>query len=259
MQSRAVNKWQKSLLRPLTPKSSSILNHKPVFIIFFISHLIAALYSPIQDCDEVYNYWEPTHFLNHGYGLQTWEYSPQYGIRSWAYILPHAFAISVAKRLLPVLGSISTGDDGSKINTKPSEFIFLRITLGAVCALCETRLFDVLARMINARVAWLFLLVCASSTGFFHASVAYLPSSFAMYTTMLGMAAFIDHEKDECAATAEGIFGFSVGGILGWPFAYVIAVPFVVERLITILFARQRHTLLASLFKGAISSFVVLV
>lgn len=249
---------RKEVSKTPSPQPSSILTYKPIFLIFFISHLLAALYSPIQDCDEVYNYWEPTHFLNHGYGLQTWEYSPQYGIRSWAYILPHAFIIGVAKRLLPMFGSIVTGD-GSMVNTKPSEFIILRITLGAVCALCERRLFDVLARVLNIRVAWLFLLVCVSSTGFFHASVAYLPSSFAMYTTMLGMAAFMDHDKNEYAATAEGIFGFSIGGILGWPFAYALAVPYVVERLISMLFARQYRAMLVSLFNGALSSFVVLV
>jgi hypothetical protein len=35
--------------------------------------LIAASLSPIHDCDEVYNYYEPLHFIMHGSGLQTWE------------------------------------------------------------------------------------------------------------------------------------------------------------------------------------------
>lgn len=64
------------------------------------------MYSNIDDCDEgqlgltypmfstyiyslVYNFWEPLHFLDQGYGFQTWEVSPQYAIRSWAYILLH--------------------------------------------------------------------------------------------------------------------------------------------------------------------------
>lgn len=33
----------------------------------------AALYL-VHDCDEVYNYWEPLHFLLKGTGMQTWEY-----------------------------------------------------------------------------------------------------------------------------------------------------------------------------------------
>jgi alpha-1,2-mannosyltransferase len=41
----------------------------------------------------VYNYWEPTHYLVHGSGFQTWEYSPAYAIRSWAYIGIHGLVI----------------------------------------------------------------------------------------------------------------------------------------------------------------------
>jgi hypothetical protein len=34
----------------------------------------------------VYNYWEPLHFLLYGKGFQTWEYAPEYAIRSYAYV-----------------------------------------------------------------------------------------------------------------------------------------------------------------------------
>ena len=60
------------------------------------------MYSNISDCDEgtwsgkfivirtqskqVYNFWEPLHYLDRGYGFQTWEVAPQFAIRSWAYI-----------------------------------------------------------------------------------------------------------------------------------------------------------------------------
>lgn len=36
--------------------------------------VISALYNYISDCDEVYNYWEPMHFMQYRRGLQTWEY-----------------------------------------------------------------------------------------------------------------------------------------------------------------------------------------
>lgn len=41
-------------------------------------------------CCPVYNYWEPLHFILYGDGFRTWEYSPIYAIRSWAYLLLHA-------------------------------------------------------------------------------------------------------------------------------------------------------------------------
>ena len=65
------------------------------FYILLFPNLLAALFAPIQDCDEVFNYWEPTHYLRHGFGLQTWEYSPEFAIRSWFYIVVHAIVIGV--------------------------------------------------------------------------------------------------------------------------------------------------------------------
>ena len=36
--------------------------------------LVYARYNLIHDCDEVFNFWEPLHYLLYGYGKQTWEY-----------------------------------------------------------------------------------------------------------------------------------------------------------------------------------------
>lgn len=51
-----------------------------------------------------------------------------------------------------------------------------------------------------------------------------------MYTTMLGMAAFMDWRGG--LKTALGIFYFAVGGVLGWPFAIALSAPFLLEELI---------------------------
>src|SRR5437667_10437290 len=98
-----------------------------VFYLCLLSNTLAASLAPIQDCDEVFNYWEPTHYLDHGYGLQTWEYSPQYSIRSWLYIAFHA-----------IIGKASAVVS----RTKAAEFYFIRLGLAFLCAACETRLFS---------------------------------------------------------------------------------------------------------------------
>ncbi len=36
--------------------------------------MYGALMTPISDCDETFNYWEPLHQLMYGRGQQTWEY-----------------------------------------------------------------------------------------------------------------------------------------------------------------------------------------
>jgi alpha-1,2-mannosyltransferase len=54
----------------------------------------------IDDTDETYGYWEPLHYLLYKVGMQTWEYSPQYGIRSYAFILPSYLCSSFLQHYL---------------------------------------------------------------------------------------------------------------------------------------------------------------
>ncbi|KFM77071.1 Alpha-1,2-mannosyltransferase ALG9, partial [Stegodyphus mimosarum] len=60
------------------------------FKVLLSARLCAAVWSNISDCDEAFNYWEPMHYLLYGEGFQTWEYSPLYAIRSYAYLWLHA-------------------------------------------------------------------------------------------------------------------------------------------------------------------------
>lgn len=213
------------------------------FQIFLVANSIAAIFSPIQDCDEVFNYWEPTHYLNHGYGLQTWEYSPEYAIRSWAYSSLHAGVIWLT-RLLP-------------FSTKTSEFYLLRLVLGLVCALCETRFYSIISKTINPRVAIFFLMIMLFSPGLYHASAAYLPSTFAMYTTMLGSSAFMDWTNG--VKTARGIFWFALGSLLGWPFAGALIVPFIFEEVVQAFTKGDVLPCSKRILHGTVRALVVLV
>lgn len=83
------------------------------FRLILLIRFCAAMYTAISDCDEgeapsrslslalsgrvltsqsrvVFNYWDPLHYLVHGKGFQTWEYSPEFSIRSYFYLLIHA-------------------------------------------------------------------------------------------------------------------------------------------------------------------------
>ncbi|KAI0892661.1 glycosyltransferase family 22 protein [Annulohypoxylon nitens] len=217
------------------------------FYAFLIANFIAALYAPIQDCDETFNYWEPTHYLSHGYGLQTWEYSPDYSIRSWSYVGLHAI-IGNVRRLLPQ-------------STKVSEFYFIRYILAFVCSLCQVLLFRVISFTLNPRIGLFFLMVTIISPGNFHASTAYLPSSFAMYTTLLGTAAFMNWRGG--IKTSWGIWWFGVGGILGWPFASALCAPFLIEEaifaVVALLQDRQRFfEAVIRVSRGAVAALLLL-
>ncbi|CAG7979491.1 unnamed protein product [Penicillium salamii] len=183
--------------------------------IFLAANCLAAIFAPIQDCDEVFNFWEPAHYLQHGYGLQTWEYSPVYSIRSWLYVSLHA--------IVGKLGSMI-------VHSKTAEFYTIRLALAFVCSACQTRLYSAICRTLSPRIGLLFVMVVTFSPGMFHASTAFLPSTFTMYMSMLGLAAFLDWKNAQRAA--NGIIWFGLGTIVGWPFAGALIVPLLAEEVI---------------------------
>lgn len=213
-----------------------------VFYGFLLVNALAAAFAPVQDCDEVFNYWEPTHYLNRGSGLQTWEYSPEYSIRSWLYIVIHAII----------------GKFGTLLSSRTTaEFYFIRLALGAICATCETRLFSTICKTFNPRVGIMFGIVMVCSPGMFHASVAYLPSSFSMYTTMLGMAAFMDWRGG--LKTASGMMWFGIGAIVGWPFSGALILPLLAEDLALSSLTGDVSEIIYRLLDGVVRSLLVLV
>ena len=187
------------------------------FGLFGFVNLLAALYAPIQDCDETFNYWEPTHYLNHGYGFQTWEYSPEFALRSWLYIAMHAIPGKVVSLFL---------------RKGAYQFYAIRILLGVACAAAQTRLSNTISQTFGSRVAWIFQMIMLSSSGMFYASVAYLPSSFAMLTAMMGVSEFLNCQTG--LRTANGITWFGIGAIVGWPFSGALVLPLFLDELLSI-------------------------
>ncbi|RLL96768.1 hypothetical protein CFD26_102476 [Aspergillus turcosus] len=209
--------------------------------VFLISNFVAAALAPIQDCDEVFNFWEPAHYLGHGYGLQTWEYSPTYSIRSWLYVSAHA----VVGKIVSLFSS-----------NKTFEFYAIRFVLATICAACETRLYAAICRTLNPRIGLLFLIIVAFSPGMFHASASFLPSSFTMYTSMLGLASFLDWRGGQ--QTAQGIMWFGLGAIVGWPFAGALIIPLLLEEAAISFIAGSLGSLFLGIFKGIMGCFAIL-
>ena len=215
------------------------------FYWFFAAALVSAWFAPIQDCDETFNYWEPTHYLSHGYGLQTWEYSPDYAIRSWLYIAFHAIVGNV-RRLFPH-------------SNKVAEFYFVRFGLAFVCAITQTILFMVTSTTLNSRIGLFFLMATVASPGNFHASTAFLPSSFAMYLVTVGAAAFMNWRGG--LKTSQGIFWFAAAGVLGWPFAAALCAPFMFEELLLLIFGDKTAIWegFVRIGRGVVSAMLLLV
>ena len=224
------------------PPSQSAIPSLVAFYAFLLANSLAAAFAPIQDCDEVFNYWEPTHYLNRGFGLQTWEYSPEFTIRSWLYIVIHAII----------------GKFGSLFSSRTNfEFYFIRLVLAMACAACQTKLFSVISTTFNPRMGVMFGMIMIFSPGMFHASVAYLPSSFSMYTTMMGTAAFMDWRGG--LKTGTGIMWFGIGAIVGWPFSGILIAPLLGEDLALSSITGDVGEIIWRLLDGIVRSLLFLV
>lgn len=107
-----------------TKSLRSSINFLPFynFIPLLLIRILSGIFNIISDCDETYNYWEPTSFLLTDYGMQTWEYSPEYGLRSYAYLLPQF-----------LFGKLLMTFNVSNIII----FYSIRIMLSLICFICE--------------------------------------------------------------------------------------------------------------------------
>lgn len=174
-----------------------------IIALLLLPRIRSASYNLIHDTDETYNYWEPLHYFVHGTGFQTWEYSPIYAIRSWAYIALHSLPLIPLKHVL----------------TKEQQFYVVRGALGIASAMTEAHLVDTISQVLGTEIAVATLSGLSASTGMFNASTALLPSSFTMYTSTLGLSFAL--RKNYFYATVA----FGIGTIIGWPFSVILFAP----------------------------------
>ncbi|KAI0718861.1 glycosyltransferase family 22 protein [Cerioporus squamosus] len=187
------------------------------FRILLLVRITGAMYSGIQDCDEVFNFWEPLHYLWKGYGFQTWETSPEYSIRSWAYILLHYLPVKITATFI--------GPE------KRPAFFAVRMFLAVISTLCEVTFYRAVVERINYRVGRYLFFMLFCNAGMWIASSAFLPSSFAMYANTLAMAYAMAPSSGNMRRTLFATLAFATGAVVGWPFALAVAIPFVFEEL----------------------------
>ena len=100
-------------------------------------------------------------------------------------------------------------------------------------------------------------MIMVFSPGMFHASAALLPSSFAMYASMLGLTAFMDWRGG--LKTAGGIMWFGIGAIVGWPFAGALAAPFLIEQIVVATVSRDIQLAVYRFIDGFARCLLILV
>jgi alpha-1,2-mannosyltransferase len=221
----------------------------------------ASLSLPIQDCDEVFNYWEPLNFLLYDYDdaspdtfsvfLQTWEYSHQYALRTYAYLLPWKYLAQFILRpiVLPwarsflmdglqrQLRSVSlllpTTGHFIQVHDRIIMFQLLKLSMTVITAGCELIfLYSLLVyfsqnaeqRTQQRATAELLLILSVFllfSTGMMHATTSFLPSSTWLAIWLLCAACYLNQRDHSFVILAVlGTLG------TGWPFGCVsVVVP----------------------------------
>ncbi|KAG1757203.1 glycosyltransferase family 22 protein [Suillus lakei] len=203
---------RRSARKPWNPDFSTAVR------ILLLIRVAAAMYTNIQDCDEVFNFWEPLHYIDHGHGFQTWEVTPMYAIRSWAYVLLHLIFARLPRTL--------------NLGKRPA-FFAVRITLAVVSTLCEAKLCRTVVEKVNERVGRYLFFMLLFSTGMWNAAPAFLPSSFAMYATTIAFTYSLEPSSlKNKRRTLFATMLFGTGAIVGWPFALALSLPFVSEELL---------------------------
>ncbi|GMH05588.1 hypothetical protein Nepgr_007428 [Nepenthes gracilis] len=201
----------------------------PLFSLGVLRYM-SATSNIIHDCDEVFNYWEPLHFILYKSGFQTWEYSAEFALRSYLYILFHAFVGLPASWLF--------GDEKVRV------FYAVRLFLGFLSVIADAYLVVALSRKYGKRLASYALALLCVTSGCFFASTSFLPSSFSMYAMSLSSAFFLLEKPAMAVAVA------AAGVIVGWPFSILAFLPVTLFSLNR----RFRHVF----FSGAITSAVLL-
>ncbi|CAG8607962.1 4173_t:CDS:2 [Diversispora eburnea] len=170
---------------------------KIAFFLFVIVRLSAAFYSNIADCDE---------------------YSPKYAIRSWAYIKLHAIVGGIF--------NIIFGHDKIKV------FYTIRVVFAILCALSESMFYVSTVSNLGPRVGRYLIISMLFSAGIWNASTAFLPSTFAMYTTMVAFFyALRAVSQSSGRRIYKTIFWVGLGSLLAWPFGAAIGIPAAFEEL----------------------------
>ena len=185
------------------------------FAILAFARVVSALCNIIHDCDETFNFWEPLHYLVHGTGMQTWEHSPTFALRSYLYLGLHYVVAKPAAVLASALAL-----------PRIHAFHAVRIALGVVSAYAEAWLCAEVAK-IDQNASRILVVASAFSAGMFAAATAFLPSSFAMYcVTCAAAASLADKHAVACAACVAAV-------TVAWPFAGICAIPYGLECLRT--------------------------
>lgn len=193
-----------------------------ILSIFLVWSLIACTINHIDDTDETYGYWEPLHYLLYGNGLQTWEYAPQYSIRTYSFIYPFYFLSELIKDMT---------------TNKMKVFLFVRVVLSFLSSYSATYYIVAIRQIYGWKLSILTFLFILLSPGLFFCATSYLPSAVATSLLMISSASWLRRRF-----TASIMWGSIAVLCTGWPFVGLLLLPVGVEMIIDTFSTEGRST-----------------
>ena len=175
-------------------------------ILIITTRILLANKTPILDCDEVYNYWEGLHSLlyNNETYLQTWEYAPQFALRSYTYLYPFYTCAKVLHYFT---------------ENKVWVFYCLRSIQAGITGYCEVS-YALSENNKDNNVGYLYLCFSIVSSGMYHSSVSFLPSSTVMQLYLLSQSHLHLQNVYKCI-----FYGIICVLCTAWPFCSVLFLP----------------------------------
>jgi alpha-1,2-mannosyltransferase len=158
------------------------LTSSRLFLLLVAFRASSSFHNLIHDCDETFQSWEPVHFLLCDEGVQSWELSGEFKLRSYLYLLLHAW-VGLPFRFL--FGCRSG-------RGKEIVFYAMRFALAIFSVRGDSFLVKE-CLMIEPKVGATVLLVLSFATGNFVSSTAMLPNSFAMGCVTRAAASAIEY------------------------------------------------------------------
>nr|CCC48274.1 putative Alg9-like mannosyltransferase [Trypanosoma vivax Y486] len=229
------------------PVHLAVMLASAAVLLLVLSHVFAARFLPIADCDETFNFLEPIHFVLFGSGMQTWENCRRYALRSWLFVWLYAgpalffnyFASSA-----DINGNKGT-ENLSKFRNADT-FFFIRTYSGIVAVLADLFLVHSVYSTFNSRAGLVLLILLSVNYPTTHAAVSVLPTSFAMinFTVALGCWLHTSRGCDtlKCSLHSSGrkrqlavfgvVFSVTFAALAGWPFAALVALPMALDLLL---------------------------
>ncbi|KAL0240871.1 hypothetical protein GEMRC1_006107 [Eukaryota sp. GEM-RC1] len=186
-------------------------------IVLFAVRLALSCLVPIDDCDETLNYYEPLHYLIHDKGLQTWEYSPEFSLRSYFYLFLIGWPAFLSK--FSLLSFIS----------KPVSFYLIRLWLVCLYSLSEHFLLKSLKPLIYPDFIRYFAILSTFFVPIIKASTSFLPSASSLILFNLANASFYSNQP------TLTLFFVSATVLWAWPFAGLCFLPLILLSLFNLL------------------------